>query len=50
MRKISQLIIGVSKVNEYSKGKEMGFYEQDLRYVATIKAKESISVKVLHPF
>jgi hypothetical protein len=50
MRKISQLIVGASKINEYSKRKEMGFSEQDLWHVATVKSQKLISVKVLHPF
>jgi hypothetical protein len=50
MRKIFQLIVGASKINGYSKWKEMGFSEQDLWHVATVKSQGLIFAKVLHHF
>jgi hypothetical protein len=50
MRKISQLNVGTSKINGYSRFKEMRFSKQDLWHVVTVKSQELILVKVLHPF
>jgi hypothetical protein len=40
MRKISELIVGVLRRNEYLKGKGMEFSEKDLWYVVTVKSLE----------